>query len=87
MLKSTRYIQAEIYFLTRVPLHVYRVAKVGHSDRGASTSYGATTNATGTCLRKGKETSSLKSFNEVDGKFNLQCLKFDIYLVIEGKET
>jgi hypothetical protein len=70
-LKSTRYIQAEIYFLTRDPLHVYRIAKGGHLNRGASTSYGALTNATGNCPRKGKKTSSLKNFNEIDGKFNL----------------
>ncbi|KAJ6882756.1 LOW QUALITY PROTEIN: hypothetical protein NC651_029134 [Populus alba x Populus x berolinensis] len=50
--------QIEVLFKLFTPVLSYSygqmVAKVGHSDRGASTSYGATTNATGTCLRKGK---------------------------------
>ncbi|KAB5532295.1 hypothetical protein DKX38_018965 [Salix brachista] len=52
-------------------LKIEKIAKAGNSNRGASASHGAVTKATGTFLRKGKKTSSLRSFNEVDGKFNL----------------
>ncbi|KAL3575624.1 hypothetical protein D5086_023725 [Populus alba] len=43
------------------------IAKGGHLDRGASTSYGATTNATGTCLRKGTTKDSLP-----EGKYEIK---------------
>ncbi|KAB5532319.1 hypothetical protein DKX38_018989 [Salix brachista] len=48
-----------------------KIAKDGHSNRGASTSYGAVTNATGTCLRKGTTTESLPK-GKYEIRFNLQ---------------
>ncbi|KAJ6764620.1 hypothetical protein OIU74_023498 [Salix koriyanagi] len=57
-----------------------QIATPGHSNRGASTSYGAVTNATGTCLRKGTTTGSLpKGKYEIIFKLQVKQGAFGLY--------
>ncbi|KAF9671865.1 hypothetical protein SADUNF_Sadunf12G0094500 [Salix dunnii] len=67
-------------FKTLMKYRKQQIATPGHSNRGASTSYGAVTNATGTCLRKGTTTESLpKGKYEIKFKLQVKQGAFGLY--------